>query len=131
MPPAKFEMPARQDLPGKEIAESTYKGYKTQLNKIASIGYTTPEDLLEHQKEVIKFIKESGGDDQKKKTMISAVLKVLGDIKGASLNPLKEYLDSFFPAPGTLMANGKKWMSRESLPAQPEEQASDSDLSSE
>lgn len=131
MPPAKFEMPARQDLPGKEIAESTYKSYKTQLNKIASLGYTTPEELVEHQEEVIKYIKESGGDDQKKKTMISAVLKVLGDIKGPKLELLKEYLDSFFPAPGTLMANGKKWEPRAKLPAQPEEQASDSDLSSE
>lgn len=129
--PAKFDMPARQDLPGKEIAESTYKGYKTQLNKIASLGYTTPEELLEHQEEVVKYIKESGSNDQIKKTAISAVLKVLGNIKGPKLDLLKAYLDSFFPPAGTLMANGKKWMSRESLPAELEESASDSDLSSE
>lgn len=129
--PSKFDMPLRQDLAGKEIADSTYKGYKTQLNKIASIGFTTPEELLAHQKEVVKFIKGAGANDQIKKTMISAVLKVVGVVKGSNLEVLKEYLDSFFPAPGTLMANGKKWKSREALSAPAEESASDSDLSSE
>jgi hypothetical protein len=129
--PAKFDMPARQDLPGKEIAESTYKSYKTQLNKIASIGFTTAEELLEHQEEVVKYIKESGSNDQIKKTAISAVLKVLGNIKGSKLDLLKGYLDSFFPPAGTLMANGKKWMSRAEILAEPEDSASDEDLSSE
>ena len=96
MPPTKFEMPARTDLPGKEIAESTYKAYKTELNRFARLGLTTPEELLSQQDAVIKIIKESEFTSQQKKVQISAVLKVLGHVKGAQLTPLKDYLDTFF-----------------------------------
>jgi len=111
----KFDMPARTDLPGKEIAESTYKAYKTELNRFARLGLSTREELLNHQDDVIKIIKESEFTNQQKKVQISAVLKVLGDVKGSVLSPLKEYLDSFFPAPGTMMANGTVWKKRQAI----------------
>ena len=125
MPPTKFEMPARTDLPGKEIAESTYKAYKTELNRFARLGLTTPEELLSQQDAVIKIIKESEFTSQQKKVQISAVLKVLGHVKGAQLTPLKDYLDTFFPLPGTMMANGTVWKSRTSI--QEDSSESDSD----
>lgn len=54
--------------------------YKAALNKIAATGYSTKDDLIKNQKDVVKVIKDEFPTDAKRRVALSAVFRVLQDI---------------------------------------------------
>lgn len=60
----------------KSLSDGTKKVYTSYLNKIAAKGYTTVDDLVKHQKEVVKFI-DSHEKKQVKTLMYAAVFWML------------------------------------------------------
>ena len=69
-----FQMPTEFT---KEIAVSTAKVYKSNLNTLASAGFDTVEKIQKEQKKVIEVIKEIQGNDEKarlkRRIMLSAI----------------------------------------------------------
>lgn len=70
---------------GKSLSDGTKKIYQSYLNKLAAKGWTTPADLIKHQKEVVEFA-ESLEKKQAKTLMFAALFWQLHD------HPLKDKL---------------------------------------
>jgi hypothetical protein len=54
--------------------------YRAALNKLSKRGFTTRDDLLSKQDDVIKAIDSEFPTNQKKRAALSAVFRVLGDV---------------------------------------------------
>ena len=65
---------------GEPLSTWTQKFYRSALNKLSKEGWTTKEDLLEKQKEVVAHIKGMEASNHNKRLLISAIFKVLADV---------------------------------------------------
>ncbi|MFZ4598712.1 MAG: hypothetical protein ACOYNN_08720 [Terrimicrobiaceae bacterium] len=117
----KFQLPV---IHSKTISESSMKVYMSHLNRLAKMGITTPELILENQKKIVKHIKETIPDDdaiskQKKRLWMTTILYAVADKPDKEKMILKKYYPETFnyPAPGTAVTlkNGTTiiWKSRE------------------
>jgi hypothetical protein len=77
---SKFQVPNIQN-PKKQIAPSTLKLYKSQLNKLAVLGYSNINILQEKPDEVVKAINTllKGKDNYAFRLMYSTIFYVLSD----------------------------------------------------
>jgi hypothetical protein len=95
MPTKRFEVP--DDLT-KVLAKTTIANYKSHLNKLAAEGYTTRDDLIKHQVDVVKLVvKLSGKGDTdssryKRRVFLSSIFWILNETPN---DKKKAYYDSF------------------------------------
>jgi len=93
-----LDTPAASKRTGEDRSKNTIKLYKTYLNKLANMGYTTKKDLVEKQIDVVNDIKknvlESNGNttvmNQKTRIFLSAIYYVLHDVSYSDLTAYYE-----------------------------------------
>jgi len=118
-------MPKIDEIKSKKIKETTWKIYRTHLNKLFKAGYTNAEALLMNQKAITDLIEETipgntPDEKTKKRLWMSSIRYVLADTPLIQQIIFNQYYLTTFndPLPGTILKNGTKWVAREEFKKQ-------------
>lgn len=108
------------------LVASSVKHYKTELNRLAKIGYDTIPKLLSNKKAIIKYVTELGGetakDKQKKRFVMSAIFFALASVPQSKLKMYYKFFQTLYP---TQRFDGTPWTSKEDWKQEKEDRKED------
>jgi len=97
--PTKFEIPTIEDIKSKTIKISSWKIYRTYLNKLAAAGYTTVQSLLDNQAEIVKIVKDANLSKDVSRRWMSAIIWCISDYPEKNKKILRQYQEETFDFP--------------------------------
>jgi hypothetical protein len=108
------------------LVATSVKHYRTELNRLAKLGYDTIPKLITNKKAIIKYVSELGGDSpkdkQKKRFVMSAIFFALAAVPQSKIKMYYTYFQTLYP---TQRFDGSAWTSKEEWKQEKEERKED------